>query len=450
METTDSIREDRFKNPTRPVLQATGMYHSFVLPDGRVLPGAMTVEEAYDRLSSYGLPDDLSGKRVLDIGPWDGFYTFECERRGAAVTAIDYYDFDTFRELARAFHSKADYRKLDVYELHPAMIGTFDIVLLLGVLYHLKHPLLALEKVCSVTNDLCIIDTYVVDGKQRQQGIETPMPYVEFYERDELAGQIDNWCGPTVSAVESMARAAGFASVELLKVTDTTARFAARRRWINLPPDTEPAVELRGITCHQNRGRTFQSAKEEYILLWPDLAAAPPVSDVFVEVDGLGAPSIYMDFNENGLQIAIRVPPALAAGRHEARVKIGMHRWSEAVPFFVDLPPIAGPLTIAATQDGLAWHKDEVDWAHGGWLTLWVAGLTAEADAANTTVEVDGIPHVPELVHPAGGQINVRLRPVIESGARTIRVLHRGAASSPHVITVKGERPPIKGLEALR
>jgi hypothetical protein len=117
------------------------------------------------------------------------FFTFEMERRGADVTAIDYVDLDTFRELHGTFGSRARYESLDVYELDPKRNGVFDIVLRLGVLYHLKHPLLALERICAVTRELCILETFVVDGEAWQQGIRPPLPFIEFYEGEELGGQ---------------------------------------------------------------------------------------------------------------------------------------------------------------------------------------------------------------------------------------------------------------------
>jgi tRNA (mo5U34)-methyltransferase len=145
----------RRHNPARQRLEETGLYHSFRLPDGRLIHGAMDLRLQEERLASFQLPENLNGKRVLDIGPWDGYYTFEMERRGAEVVAIDYVDLDTFRTLHKAMNSQAEYLNLDVYELDPTTIGTFDVVLCLGVLYHLKHPLLALERICAVTRDLC-------------------------------------------------------------------------------------------------------------------------------------------------------------------------------------------------------------------------------------------------------------------------------------------------------
>ncbi len=451
MEQTTDLATKRRMNPVRETLTSLGLYHSFRLPGGDVLQGAMPLEDQERRLAAFELPTDLAGRRVLDIGPWDGYYSFEMERRGAAVMAIDYVDLDTFRALHCAFGSRVEYRRLDIYELDPQRDGQFDIVLCLGVLYHLKHPLLGLEKACAVTRDRCIVDTFVSDGEAWLAGIRAPLPYIEFYERDELAGQLDNWCGPSVSAVLSLVRAAGFASAELLRVTDTTATVAAHRRWRHLPPDEGPPIKLIGLNCHLHRGRSFRSHKEEYIALWCEWTdpTPPALEEVFPEIDSFGVAPISSDFTEAGLLISLRVPPGLSPGEHQARVKIGNFAWSAYKEFFVDLSPIATALTIESAQDGIVWRENEVDWQNGGWLTLWIDGLSPEADAGNTVIEIDNIPHLPEAVFPATGQLNLRLRPVISSGLRRVRVKHRGACSQEIAIAITGAPPMIRGLERL-
>jgi len=451
MTPADPVKAERLRNPVRDALRQTGLYHSIRLPSGEILTGANSLEWQEQRLNAFGLPADLTGKRVLDIGPWDGYYTFEMERRGASVTAIDYVDLDTFRTLHRAFSSQAAYLRLDVYELDPAIHGQFDIVLCLGVLYHLKHPLLAMEKICAVTSGVCVFDTFVVDGEARLQGIQPPMPYAEFYEGIELAGQVDNWCGPTVSAVEAWIRAAGFARAEVLRVTNTTATVAAHRHWPDFPPGAEPPVAVFALTVHQNRGRSFHSAKEHYIELWcewshPEL---PEQAQVWPEVDGLGVAPMSIGPAVGGLKVSFRLPPGLAPGPHIARVKIANLNWSAPSTFFVDLPPAANPVTVASVQDGIAWTTDRIDWANGGWVTIWAAGLSAEADPGNTTVLLSGIPHDLEHVIPATGQINLQLRPVIRPGAHSLAIRHRGVIGPAHAIAVLGMPPPIQGLESL-
>lgn len=82
----------------------------------------------------------------------------------------------------------------------------------MGVLYHLKHPLLGLERVCELCTDLACVESYV-------SGDEGLDPVMEFYEVDELRGQFDNWVGPNLACLTAFCRTAGFAHVEH---TDTT------------------------------------------------------------------------------------------------------------------------------------------------------------------------------------------------------------------------------------
>ena len=115
-----------------------------------------------ERLDVLQIPRDLSGRSVLDVGAWDGFFSFEAERRGAArVVAADCFawqgenwsDKSGFELARRALNSGVEDVDIDVMDLGPHQVGTFDLVLFLGVLYHMRHPLLALERLASVTRD---------------------------------------------------------------------------------------------------------------------------------------------------------------------------------------------------------------------------------------------------------------------------------------------------------
>src|SRR5438445_5876349 len=118
------------------------------------------------RLKCLDLPADLTGKSVLDIGSWDGFFAFECERRGAArVMAIDTYAWDNFGMdgflLAHEVRgSKVEYRRLAAEEIDRATLGTFDLVLMLGVLYHLRSPITVLERIRTVTAGTLVVETH--------------------------------------------------------------------------------------------------------------------------------------------------------------------------------------------------------------------------------------------------------------------------------------------------
>ena len=193
-------------------VQAIPWFHTIDLGQGIVTPGR--VDPQRQTLPRLGLPADLSGKTVLDIGAWDGFFSFEAERRGAKrVLATDSHAWWSSKrafELARrALGSKVEDFDIDVMELSPDKIGTFDVVLFLGVLYHLRHPLLALEKVFSVTAHHLILET-VTDLTW------TSYPVLRFYPADELAGDSSNWFGPNPAAVVGMLKVAGFTRVEIV------------------------------------------------------------------------------------------------------------------------------------------------------------------------------------------------------------------------------------------
>lgn len=186
-------------------------YHTIDLGQGLVTAG---VDDSPYRLARLDLPSSLAGRSVLDIGAWDGFFSFEAERRGAArVLAADWYSWHgpgwgtkAGFELARTIlGSRVEDVDIDVMDLSPERVGTFDVVLFLGVLYHLPHPLLALERIASVTRGLLILET-VVDliGIRR--------PAMAFYPERQLNNDPTNWWGPNAPAVDAMLRAVGFSS----------------------------------------------------------------------------------------------------------------------------------------------------------------------------------------------------------------------------------------------
>jgi len=171
--------------------------------------------------------------RGLDIGAWDGFFSFEAERRRASrVVACDYYAWhgmgwgtgrgkDGF-ELARtALNSRVEDVALDVMDLSPEKIGTFDVVFFLGVLYHLPNPLLALERVASVSSGLLILET-VVD----MVGIGRPA--AAFYPDRELNNDPTNWWGPNHAAVQGILTSVGFSRVDVITPARSAPYRAAR------------------------------------------------------------------------------------------------------------------------------------------------------------------------------------------------------------------------------
>lgn len=129
-------------------------YHAFEVAPGVVTPGQHPFQ-ARSFLDSLGVPADLTGERVLDIGTWDGPNAFELEARGATVVALDVQDpnetgFNVARDI---LGSKVQYVHAGVYDLSRVLDGRFDRVFYFGVYYHLKHPVLGFEEIYKVMAD---------------------------------------------------------------------------------------------------------------------------------------------------------------------------------------------------------------------------------------------------------------------------------------------------------
>src|SRR5499426_802055 len=209
------------------VLVENGNWHApFDFGDGlRTQP--WHVERRFRRrLRLLQIPDDLSGKTVLDIGAWDGFFSFEFERRGAKrVLAIDTFAWDRggldcFLFAREHFKSKVEYQRLDVHDLSPSDVGTFDLVFCAGVLYHMRHPLLALEKIRSVTSGQLILETH-----QLIPAMHEHVPLIRFFPGDEHAnsGIPGHFPGgfPTKSWVLEALASVGFSRSDVVYSTNT-------------------------------------------------------------------------------------------------------------------------------------------------------------------------------------------------------------------------------------
>src|SRR5690242_20749389 len=115
-------------------LQEKGWWHSFELPDGSRIEGVNTIDALKRRVAQFPIPEDLRGKRVLDIGAWDGWFSFEAARHGAEVTALDCVELPTFLDVRGrlgTLGAGVDYRIMDFYELPAAGVGKFDSVFFL-------------------------------------------------------------------------------------------------------------------------------------------------------------------------------------------------------------------------------------------------------------------------------------------------------------------------------
>ena len=238
---------------------------------------------------------DLQGKTVLDIGAWEGFFSFEAERRGAArVVALDHFvwclhtpkqhqyvercrqegiqpkPYEEVPEIwdpvglpgksgfdiaHRVLDSRVESVVGDFMETDLDRLGTFDVVFFLGVLYHMRHPLLSLERLARLTGEVAIIETEAIEVP----GFEDH-GMCEFFESDELAGDFTNWWAPNATALAKLCRAAGFSRVEAgtpSPVEPATAPAGEPQRWRDLvgrrlpptPPQPAPLRRFR-LTVH--------------------------------------------------------------------------------------------------------------------------------------------------------------------------------------------------------
>lgn len=201
-------------------------YHTIELPGGVVTPGE------YDHrplVPHYGLPISLAGRSALDIGTNNGFWAFELERRGADTSAVDVemiseLDFprggrDRIAELGvdipvgsgfevahRLIGSKVKKVVTNVYDLDPTIHGTYDFVHIADILLHLRDPLLALQRVRSVTgSEALIVDVF-----------DPSLP-----PSSRLTNYDGGWNGlvwwrPSLGTLAQMIVDAGFESAELL------------------------------------------------------------------------------------------------------------------------------------------------------------------------------------------------------------------------------------------
>jgi tRNA (mo5U34)-methyltransferase len=224
---------DLCQRKLRAVARVPFWWHTIDLGDGVTTPGHSSARSQEVRANA--IPGSLQGKTVLDAGCWDGFFSFWCERRGAAVTPIDDFqhkDFvgskygielkggEGFRVAARLLGSRLKLKRRDFASLQ----GSFDIVLFFGVLYHERHPLLALEHLARLTRECAVVETHYIKSDRQ--------PFLRFYAGSSLNDDPTNFWGPTLSCVELMLREVGFRRVSLVKTyrdNDDRAIFLARR-----------------------------------------------------------------------------------------------------------------------------------------------------------------------------------------------------------------------------
>ncbi len=426
----------------RNTFYSKGWWHSFELPDGTRIEGLNDLAGLKERISQFPIPEDLRGTRVLDIGAWDGWFSFEMERRGAEVMAIDNWDNPRFHEIHRLLHSRVDYRQMDVYDLSPQRIGRFDIVLFMGVLYHLKHPLLALERVCALTTGMAAVDSFVLREEHIPGvGVET-RPIMAFYETDEFAGQTDNWVAPSLPCLLAFCRSAGFARVELRGIVAHGACIACYRQWEPPAATASAKPELAGVFHNGNGGINFESGRDTYLSAFVDSRMEQITrEDVMPEVGGYGVQPLAV-FSKERWQVVFKLPPGLTPGWHDVRVRLRDSRPSNALRIAVDMPLESGPIRIAGVCDGTTWTPNEIDLGRGDALSIWIQGLPENADRNNVRVYLADVRLEVMYIEPAGTngprQLNVIARRETQSGVAQLMATVGQQRSNPVEIAIRG------------
>lgn len=225
-------------------------FHSIDFGDGVVSRGTKSVDQLAGELGALSLPD-LTGKTVLDIGAWDGFFSFACEAKGASrVLALDHFAWHArFEAVAADVHRRLEAKRAPIHpqrvvggwdfgsvpgkkgfdvahrilgsyvehyvgdflKVDPDAIGSFDVVLFLGVLYHMENPLGALRRLALLTRELAVIETEMTYFP----GLEET-GVLRSFGGAELDADPTNWFSPNRKALLDLCMAAGFRSVEIL------------------------------------------------------------------------------------------------------------------------------------------------------------------------------------------------------------------------------------------
>ena len=267
-----------------PRLVSRTCYHRYEVEPGLFTPGNHLEIEPKRCLDELGVPRDLSGLRALDIGAWDGPYTFELERRGARVTALDIQDPDitVFNAVKEIKNSSATYVRGSVYDSLSGTLGTYDLVLFAGVYYHLKNPVLALQRIRRLLTDKgtlfiegASVTDYLAGELNRALGLpkssvrttaelldQLPLSY--FDTEDKIYPHWSNWWFPTTRCLAAILLDSGFCNIDLKLKENAFYNYSHRRLMGCAKPDptkSDPAGQ-----------------KHEHGVLTKDVTSQNPVS----------------------------------------------------------------------------------------------------------------------------------------------------------------------------
>lgn len=225
-------------------------YHRFEVYPGVFTPGIHSVD-ASKTLDLMGVERNLEGKRILEIGTWDGAYAFELASRGAKVIAVDIHHPDRSGFNIGKMITKSDVRyvRTSVYDIDKSFATEFDIVIFMGVYYHLRYPLLAFDRIYGVLKNKGTLffegeafSHYAEYGTGRKTSIvvrcllpfvaHSNLPLILFYWGNYKKDK-SNWHIPNTAALEAWLIASGFTVQEMsLRIGEEVIRMDAKNRFL--------------------------------------------------------------------------------------------------------------------------------------------------------------------------------------------------------------------------
>jgi tRNA (mo5U34)-methyltransferase len=231
MTSASVLRVDENRRLHQSIKELNPWFHNYEIakgvwtnPDG-VSPGPDYPARRWTQVAPWF--SDIAGKSLLDVGCSSGFFSLKAAEMGASVVGVDSGEqplaLDQARLAQATLHLGAEFQGVSVYDL-PQLGRTFDIVLFMGVFYHLRHPLLALEALRKVCHGTMIFQTITTPSRERIQEragvsqdvrfnspdmLDGRFPAMKFVE-GSLAGDVTCWFIPNVEGVAAVLRSSGF------------------------------------------------------------------------------------------------------------------------------------------------------------------------------------------------------------------------------------------------
>jgi tRNA (mo5U34)-methyltransferase len=304
------------------------------------------------------LPTDLTGKTVLDVGCNGGFYCVEAKRRGAdRVLGVDGQRQHVRQALfvRKVLGLDLEFRRFSVYDLQPATVGRFDITLALGLVYHLKHLVLALERLYDVTKELLIVETAIIPPEQTPESFVQALgeirqklhPLVYAENPPEAKEQVYNWFLPSPEALRALLINTGFEDVSVFSLVRDRAVLVCRKRGSGSAPHVHDYV---AVLSFSSPPATVLPANEEVIFKvratnagrasWPAVGA--PETKGIVR---LGAHLLGPDEEELDWDCGRAILPHDIAPGETAELEFVFRAPKKAGDYIIEFDPVAEHVT---------------------------------------------------------------------------------------------------------